>query len=321
MIFRTPLNNYKSPQVIDYSRKILCIGSCFAEHLHTHLESLKFTSALNPCGITYNPFSILKSIKYAFGMLSLDLQDITEYQGVFSHLDFHSSFSATTKKEAFSNITEHLAKFEVFNTADVVILSLGTAFAYYSNFKKEVVNNCHKMPASNFEKRLLQLESVVDCLKEVVLILKSRNPDVDIIGTVSPVRHLRDGIINNNRSKATLNLALHSVSDIFYFPSYELLLDDLRDYRFYARDLVHPSPEAIEYILSFFEGQFFLRSETNLRAQIVQIQKDLHHRPFLPQSEQHQLFLKKLIAKIETIQKENHLNFDEELRLAKSKLL
>jgi hypothetical protein len=321
MKFRTELNKYKAPQVIDYSKKILCIGSCFAENLHTHLLSQKFETFLNPCGITYNPSSILKSMKYALEILPIDINDIVEYRGVFSHPDFHSSFSATSKNEVSDNIKAHLTSFKVFRKPDVVILSLGSAFAYCDVVSGGIVNNCHKMPASNFEKHLMTVESVVECLNELVALLKKTNPNVEIIGTVSPVRHLRDGLVNNNRSKSILNVALHSCIPIFYFPSYELLLDDLRDYRFYARDLVHPSEEAIEYILSFFEGQFFSTAEADLRKQILQIQRDLQHRAFLPNSDDHQSFLKRLIKKMERIQKENSVNFSKELEVTKSKLI
>lgn len=221
----------------------------------------------------------------------------------------------------YSNIQVHLTSSEVFIKPDVVILSLGSAYAYHETLNGEIVNNCHKMPASNFEKHLLTVESIVDCLRELVELLKSINQEVEIIGTVSPVRHLRDGMINNNRSKSILNVALHSCASIFYFPSYELLLDDLRDYRFYVKDLVHPSEEAIEYILRFFEGQFFSEAEAELRMQIIQVQRDLQHRAFLPHSAEHQAFLKRLIEKMETIQKENAVDFKTELEVTKSHLI
>jgi hypothetical protein len=276
---------------------------------------------LNPCGISYNPHSILKSVKYASGSLKVDLNDIAEHQGVFYHPDFHSHFSASTKAKVYENIQEHLEEARNFVSSDVVILSLGSAFAYHEVPSGNIVNNCHKLPASSFEKKLLPVELVIQDLQDLVEILKAVNPNVSIIGTVSPVRHLRDGMVNNNRSKSTLNLALHAVDDILYFPSYELLLDDLRDYRFYDRDLIHPSPEAVEYILEFFEGQYFSEKESNLRKKILQVQKDLEHRAFLPASSQHQKFLKGLIQKIETIMEDANVDLKEELALTKSRLL
>ena len=321
MKFRTELNKYETFNVIDYSKQILCIGSCFAEHLHTYLQRRKYSTFLNPCGITYNAHSILKSIQYAIGKLKVDAHKIAEYNGIYSHPDFHSCFSAPSMEEVLENIRLHLEQATSYIKSDVVILSLGTAFAYHEMETDDIVNNCHKHPGSLFEKKLMTVAEVTESLNEAVALLKRLNPDVKIVGTVSPVRHLRDGMINNNRSKSILNLALHSVSEILYFPSYELLLDDLRDYRFYDRDFVHPSDEAVDYILSFFEGQFLSEVEVHLRNQVVQIQKDLDHRAFFPDSEQHQNFLRKLIEKMQAIQDNNPVDFKKELELAKSRLL
>lgn len=320
MKFRTELNKYQRQPLIDYSKKVLCIGSCFAENLHSFLNHRKYASFLNPCGITYNPLSIAKSIRYLLGQEELKVEDISERDGIFFHLDFHSGFSATTKEGAYEKITNHLESARAFSDADVLILSLGTAYTYFLIEGGNAVNNCHKLASSNFEKKRLDVQESVDALEEAINRLRLANPSVEVIVTVSPVRHLRDGMVENNLSKSVLLLASRALTDCTYFPSYELLLDDLRDYRFYDRDLVHPSIEAIDYILTFFEGQFLSKKDEELRKKIVQVKKDMAHRPLFGNSLQHRQFLEKLIHRVERLEGDHKIDFKEELDVIKAQL-
>ena len=320
MKFRTELNRYKTLEFIDYSKKILCIGSCFAEHLHGFLNYRKYNTFLNPCGITYNPRSIAKSIHYILGDSQLRKEDIQEYKGVYFHYDFHSKFSSTSLDGAFDNITNHLEKASHFACADVLIISLGTAFTYFLKDNGAAVNNCHKIAASEFTKDLLSVEDSVIVLQESIDFLQKKNPKLEVIITVSPVRHLRDGMVDNNLSKSVLLLASRQLENVTYFPSYELLLDDLRDYRYYDRDLVHPSEEAIEYILDFFNGQFLSTKEEELRRRIVQVRKEMEHRPFMEHSNQHQAFLVKLLGKINSLSDEYDIDMKKELSEVKARI-
>ncbi|WP_235297553.1 GSCFA domain-containing protein [Portibacter marinus] len=312
MKFRTELKNYESKEIIDYSKKILCIGSCFAEHLHRYLIQMKFKSYLNPCGITYNPISMAESIYYYLGQVKVKQEDIFENHGIYAHYDFHSDFSGLSRTEVSEKIKLKQKEASNFGTPDVLILSLGTAFTYFLLNSDEAVNNCHKVPQKNFVKKRLSVHEVVEVLHRGIKEMKALNNEMDIIVTVSPVRHLRDGMIENNLSKSTLLLAASQLDGVTYFPSYELLLDDLRDYRYFRDDMVHPTKKAIDYILNFFIGQCFNAQESELRKRIFDIKRDLAHRPFFKDSENHLAFLNKLLERIKTLQAHSTVDLEEE---------
>lgn len=320
MKFRTELKNFESKEIINYSKRILCIGSCFAEHLYGHLNNLKYKAFLNPCGITYNPISIANSIYYFLGLTKFKEDDIFEENNIFAHFDFHSKFSGLTPEEVNDKIKRKMQDGREFGIPDVLILSLGTAYTYFRSENREVVNNCHKIPQNAFEKRRLGVDEIASVLESGIRELRSVNPQLEVVITVSPVRHLRDGMVENNLSKSALLLAVAALKDVTYFPSYELLLDDLRDYRFYDQDLVHPSPQAIDYILSFFLGQCCSKQEIQLRNQILSISRSLAHRPFHASSAQHQVFLAELIERMKTIQAQSPVDFTEEIMEVKNKL-
>ncbi|GLR18613.1 hypothetical protein GCM10007940_32290 [Portibacter lacus] len=275
---------------------------------------------MNPCGITYNPISIANSIYYTIGMTDIKREDIQENNGIYFHFDFHSQFSGTSKDEVFEKITHHLEQARKFNDPDVLILSLGSAFTYFQSMTNEAVNNCHKIPQSSFEKVRLSISQISNMLNVAISEIRKAKPKMKVIVTVSPVRHLKDGMINNNLSKSSLLLSVPELEEATYFPSYELLLDDLRDYRFYDRDLVHPSSEAVDYILDFFEGQFF-SGEKEIRDKVVKVQNDLKHRAFFPDSDQHQQFLKKVMINMQTLMEESNVDFLREIQATKEKLI
>ncbi len=320
MKFRTELKNFRGEQVIDYSKKIICIGSCFAKNIHQRLVDLKFQSYLNPCGITYNPISISNSIYHLLDQVPARKDDIFENHGIYSHFDFHSTFSGQSIEAVWQKISDKKKDGSSYLPADILILSLGTAYTYFRNNNGEAVNNCHKLPQERFTKKLLEVDQVVDVLQGAIDEVRKAAPQVRIIVTVSPVRHLRDGMVENNRSKSTLLLAASKLSNVVYFPSYELLLDDLRDYRFYTEDLIHPSPQAVNYILNFFEGQYFDSEEAKLRGEVNGIQSALAHRPFFPNSDAHQKFLRALQTRMEKINNLGSVDFSQELSDLKERL-
>ncbi len=325
MEFRTTLLKYNHHNFIDYSSNVMLIGSCFVEHLNSYFQKRKYQSFINPCGISFNPISIAQSMYLASGQTEFDEKEIIEQNGRFFHFDFHSSFSAVSKEACINNIRSHLSTFSSSKTPDILILSLGTAFAYKLKSSHEIVNNCHKLAQQNFDKVFLSAGEIIRSLSNAVSSYIVLNPEIKIIVTVSPVRHIKDGLIENNRSKASLILACHELENEFhnviYFPSYELLMDDLRDYRFYARDLIHPSEEAIDYIMDFFEKHFMNVHEDDLRNRIININKRLTHKAFLPESVQHQEFLKTLMADIKNIVDLTGFNFSDEIDEINRKLL
>ena len=325
MDFRTKLKKYESQDFIDYGSKILLIGSCFSEHLFNYLDDAKYSAFLNPCGISFNPSSITNSIYYAQGFSELKETEIKENMGTFFHYDFHSSFSNTTQEKIYESILKHLKKAKEYSKPDVLIISLGTSFVYKVKSTGELVNNCHKIPQDEFEKIFLTSDETVDILSKGFDSMINENKDLKIIITVSPVRHLKDGMVENSRSKANLINACHRLTlnydNVSYFPSFEILIDELRDYRFYKDDMVHPSDAAVSYILENFE-QFFMNSnEEEKRRRIQYFNKQLSHRPFLVESTAHQKFLQKLRNEIRAFAVEHGIDYKAELAKIESQII
>lgn len=325
MEFRTKINKWETKPIIKYNSKVLLLGSCFAEHLYAYLKQLKYQAFLNPCGITYNPVSLTNAIHYLAGNIDFNEQEIIASEGRYFHYDFHGHFASTTAEELKKKVKKNLKKGQEYFPPDVVIISLGTAFVYTLSERNEVVNNCHKMPGNIFIKSRMSIDQIETSLTQAIETIISLNKDCTVLLTVSPVRHIKDGIIENNRSKASLLLAAEilekTYEQVHYFPSYELLLDDLRDYRFYDTDLIHPSRMAIEYIMEFFESHYFDEHEQLLRNRVESITKRLNHKPFLPASRQHQDFLQKLLLDIINLEAVKAIDFSKEKEWIKTQLM
>ena len=306
--FRTilPLPNYDFN--IDHQDRVICVGSCFAEHIANKLKSNKFETFLNPFGILYNPVSIEK----ALSMLSTDSQfseeSLFNHQGLWHSFDHHGHFSKPEKSEAIDSINSTLENGQMFlKNANRLVVTLGTANVFVYKKTGEIVANCHKVSGNEFDRKRLDPEAIVEKLTAVFEKIKGQNPDLQIITTVSPIRHIRDGLVENQKSKAVLLLALDKICDqlsfVHYFPSYEILLDDLRDYRFYNADLIHPNQVAIDYIWDYFKQSFFNKKTIELMIEIEKIVNASKHRPFHPESAQHQQFLKRQLEEIDRLTK------------------
>ena len=304
MTFRTVFPSFHGEVSISHTDQVLCIGSCFAEQMGSRLERLKFPTLVNPFGIVFNPVSIGSSLERLMTDGPIAETDLVQNQGLWHSFEHHGRFSHPDKTVALSSINDSLSTAKAFleNTTRLVV-TLGTAHVFTLKKMGEVVANCHKLPAAEFERRRLSVAEVVDSLLPIFEKLKTQLPGLEIIVTVSPVRHLRDGLSENQRSKATLLLALDEICQrlpyAHYFPAYEILLDDLRDYRFYAEDLAHPSQPATDYIWEYFSQAFFDEKTKSLNSRIERLLSALAHRPFHPQSIEHQNFMKK---EMETVQ-------------------
>lgn len=316
--FRTSLPTPTSPVRIHHEKQLFCMGSCFAEHIGQRLRQYKFSTVLNPFGIIYNPISIQIGLAMLQNDFHFTEKNIFHHQGLWHSYYHHGSFSSLSSSELMEHVEYSLqnARKALQNT-DCLLLTLGTAFVFIHRKLGEVVANCHKLPAQEFNRRRLSVKEIVNALAPIFQQLKAQRPELDIILTVSPVRHLRDGFVENQRSKATLILALDELCQqldfVHYFPAYELLLDDLRDYRFYAADMLHPAPLAIDYIWNYFGETFFDKTTQSINKQIEKIQKATQHRPFHPQSAEHQQFISNQLEKIQTLQQQYpFLNFKEE---------
>lgn len=309
MNFRTIVNTPDIPLKITHNDSIFMMGSCFTDNIALKLLRNKFNVLYNPFGIIYNPYSISKLFDR---IINLDFPQENEYiknGELWHHFDFHSEMSGLYKKEVIEKANILIKTTNNYLTnSKIIIITLGTSKIHNLLSNNSIVANNHKFPSSHFTKSKLNINQVVEALQRTINSIKSINPSTKFIFTVSPVRHIKDGIVENQRSKATLILAIEKLvnnTDSFYFPSYEIVQDDLRDYRFYKDDLVHPSKFAIDYIWEKFSDTFFDTNTKQLNIQIEKINKSLEHKPFNPDSEEYKSFLLKLNTKISELEKIN----------------
>ena len=307
MIFQTqiPLKKQKH-HLINYNSKLLLLGSCFSENIGNKLSYYKFQTQQNPFGILFHPKAIETFIAKVINEEKYTENDVFFHNERWHSFDAHSVVSSTSKEELLNTLNTNInSTFLQLKNTSHVIITLGTAWVYREIATDALVANCHKIPQKKFLKELLTIEEVSESLEAINSLVKSINPETIIIYTVSPVRHIKDGFIENQRSKAHLLSAIHQVveprNNTHYFPSYEIMMDELRDYRFYAEDMIHPNQIAIDYIWEKFSEVWFSEEAIETMKEVEAIQKGLMHKPFNPNSEAHQLFLKKLQQKKETL--------------------
>ena len=293
---------------IDYDSKIVLVGSCFVESIGDKLDYVKFQTLQNPFGILFHPKAIERIIERALQSDFFTEDDIFFKNERWYCFEMHSSLCATNKIDFLSLINNKLNRLrEYLQTASHIVLTFGTAWIYRLLKSQTIVANCLKIPQKEFQKELLSIEEIKTSYKNMVTQILNRNPNTQIITTISPVRHVRDGIIENSRSKAHLITALHQLiseeKEVYYFPSYELMMDELRDYRFYKEDMIHPTNLAIEIIWESFKKAWVSPETESIQKSIRTIRSGLEHQPFDPISKQHQLFLKDLKTKMNQIEK------------------
>ncbi len=292
---------------IDYQSQLLLLGSCFVENIGEKLEYFKFQMQQNPFGILFHPLAIEKIISKSVNKEKYTEDDIFFLYERWHCFDVHSDLSDVSNKALLQKLNEGLQKTRQQITKSThIIMTLGTAWVYQKIIDKNVVATCHKVPQKEFAKKLLSIAEIAISIRNIVSLVRSINKDAQLILTVSPVRHLKDGFIENQRSKAHLISALHEIiegGNISYFPSYELMMDELRDYRFYERDMVHPNQLGIDYIWEKFKLVWISPKALPIMEEVNAVQKALAHRPFNPDSEEHRVFLKSLADKITYLKK------------------
>lgn len=309
MNFRTKISIKQEQNTINYQSKIVLLGSCFTQNIGDKLAFYKFKTLINPLGILFHPAAIAKIIS-----ASLENQFFTEKDLIFHEerwhcLDIHSVFSSKDKLVVLQQANESLQKTnKAITNASHIFITLGTAWVYRFLKTNKIVANCHKIPQKKFQKELLSVDEIKTSLATIIAKVKKVNPKASIVFTVSPVRHLKDGFIENQLSKAHLLTAIHQLNTS-YFPAYEIQMDDLRDYRFYKKDMIHPNELSIDYIWKKFAETWIDFSEKEIMNQINQIQKGLAHKPFNFQSKKHQLFLDSLKKKIKILEKTKGIVF------------
>ena len=292
MLFRTELNMTPLTQSISYGDGILFLGSCFADEVGSICRGLGFNARVNPFGVLYNPVSIANALQRLHSGKPFSHEEVIkvgeEFFCTFSH---NTEFWSHSEQGLLEHINQSLAEASrLFAQGKWVILSLGTAWVYRYLETQEVVANCHKMPSRLFDRFCLSVEETTHCLSSLVQAF----PEKQFILTVSPLRHLKDGLHGNQLSKSTLLLAVDQVcqanSNAHYFPAYEILLDELRDYRFYKEDMVHPTDQAVRYIWEKFAGFAINPSEQSAMQAVSELKQMLHHKPLFPDSEAYRTF-------------------------------
>jgi hypothetical protein len=308
------------PKPVIYTDNILLIGSCFTEHMSERLEQHKFKVLSNPHGILFNPLSVASSLDSYLNGKRYAETDLFYLNELWNSWDHHTRFSNIDKDAALTGINNSQAEAAAFvQKADWVVITLGSAFQYYLRDTGNPVANNHRAPAQWFEKRLLSIDEIITALTATLQNLFAANPFVQVLFTISPVRHIRDGIVDNNRSKARLIEAVHGLCASFekahYFPAYELVIDVLRDYRFYDIDMVHPN-----YPATAFVWEHFVRS--CIDAPVHEVMKQVHeiiiarsHRPRFPETEAHKKFMTRYVCKAKALmERYPYLDLTDEVR-------
>ena len=293
---------------IDYQSKLLLLGSCFSENIGNKLTYFKFQSKQNPFGVLFHPKAIETFITNAINEKKYTEKDIFFSNERWHSFNAHSGLSCTDKNELLQNLNAAIQQTnqQLKNTSHIII-TLGTSWVYRFIETDTIVANCHKIPQKKFLKELLSVNEISESLDAITTLIKSINKNTAIIFTVSPVRHLKDGFVENQQSKSHLIAGIHQLldcarRDIFYFPAYEIMMDELRDYRFYTEDMIHPNKTAINYIWEKFLNVWMSDAANKTLQEVTTIQNGLNHKPFNANSEQHQQFLTGLKSKIKVLQ-------------------
>ena len=309
MKFTTPVPIANSNHPIDYNAKIVSLGSCFAVNMGEKLDYFKFQNTTNPFGIIFNPISIEKLVARAVDQRMFTKADIFFHNERFHCYEVHSDLSHQDKNEFLECLNEIVAStHQQIKEATHVLLTYGTSWVYREKEKSVIVANCHKMPQTHFDKHILSVATIETAIQNTVDAIRQLNPSCAFVFTISPVRHIKDGFVENQRSKAHLITALQNLlsekqlSYSEYFPAYEIVMDELRDYRFYSDDLLHPSSVAIDYVWERFRETTLSETTFSTLEEVDSIQKGLLHKPFHPTSESHQKFVSKLQEKIAQVQ-------------------
>ncbi|MGM0582053.1 MAG: GSCFA domain-containing protein [Bacteroidota bacterium] len=328
MELKTTIEIKPTEEKIHPHDRITSIGSCFADHIGSRFEEMKMDILSNPFGIIYNPISQMRLIKAALNEEDLNEEHIIENRDIYNHLDAHSLFGKKNLIELKEGIREASSRLkEYLESSKVLILTFGTAWVYRYEKTQEIIANCHKLPSQNFNKELLELDDIIREVTSTLQFLKEKNPELRIILTVSPVRHIKDGIPENMLSKSILRLATNkikkAIEKTYYFPAFELMMDDLRDYRFYAEDMIHPNNMARNFIWQRFRETYFSEPLFAYCDKWQSIKNDLNHRVMNPGSEEHVQFLEALQKKLNRFSvmgnvEEEMKHVEKELENAKS---
>lgn len=325
--FRTEVDVIKSDHKITYENLVMFIGSCFSDNIGEKLAHFKFNALLNPFGVLYNPISVANGLTFLYEKKIFKASDLHLHNGLWHSFYHHSSFSNKDPEICLRDINRSVQKGHDFlKNANHLFITFGTAWVFERLSSGEIVSNCHKIPSSEFKRYPLQVKEIVDLYSTLIARIKTLNPNLHVVFTVSPIRHWKDGPVENQRSKSTLIMAVSElcrlITDVGYFPSYEIMMDDLRDYRFYAEDMLHPNNVAIQYIWGKFTGCYMSAETLKIMQEVERIVKASKHVPFNVSAPSHQKFVKQSLEKISQLAKRfAALDFTQEHNVFASQLL
>ena len=301
----------RSPFNISHQDRLMFAGSCFADQIGAKMKDHGWDACVNPFGVLYNPSSIASGCKRLLQPEPFVESDLFEYEGIYHSFMHHGQFSGRSVEEALVKINDHLSVAASYlSTISYLVITFGTSSVYRSKSDGRIVANCHKLPAIHFDRTLLTVNQIVDEWSDLLEKFRSVNDSLKVIFTVSPIRHWKDGAHANQISKSILLLAEQALTEKYngwtsYFPAYELMMDELRDYRFYAEDMFHPSTQAIEYIWERFLETYMDDDTKEDVKEVEMIHRNISHRPFMPSTEAYQQFLKQTLIKIRRLQEKN----------------
>ncbi len=328
MRFFTEIQIAEFHSQMDYSKSMMLFGSCFSENIGQKLIDLKFDVDMNPFGILYNPESIANSLRILLEKRVFTEDDLFQDQGLWNSFYHHSRFSDVDQGAALERINNRISSsHEFLKKADFLVITFGTAWVYELRKTGQIVSNCHKIHAAEFKRFRLGVYEITNVYRELLEQLWKFNPELKVIFTVSPIRHWKDGAAENQLSKATLILAIDQLIKGFgnqscaYFPSYELMMDELRDYRFYADDMLHINPVAVDYIFERFSKVMIAKESMDVSKKVMKIRKAFEHRPVNPATEEFKVFIQQNLNQISQLTSQfPNLDFSQEQTYFEAKL-
>ncbi|WP_435354148.1 GSCFA domain-containing protein [Emticicia sp. SJ17W-69] len=324
MEFRTEIEVAPARFNISTDSKIMTVGSCFSEVIGSQLADNKLQCLCNPYGTVFNPSSIFKLVNHSLQNQPVFKHLMLENNGIWQHYDFHSKFYGSSREDLEKDLNQtHKKVHQFLRKANFLIITLGTSIVYQLKENSQIVANCHKTPADKFKKEMLTVKEIQLRFRSMYEALKMQNNRIKILLTVSPVRHTRETLQLNSVSKSILRTACYHLeqdfNDVHYFPSYEIMMDDLRDYRFYKADLIHPNEQAEQYIFEKFAETYFTEDLNVFLKEWNKLKMSLNHRPIQTDTPAHQKFLNDLLAKLDGLS--HKIDVSNEIAEVRSKLI
>jgi lysophospholipase L1-like esterase len=320
--FQTIVDVPDFPWETGYEKQHIFIGSCFTENVGNRMAALKYSVDVNPFGILYNPVSVAHALEFLLQKKHFEKTDLIKHDGLWHSFYHHSRFSSADASEALKKINARIkSSSQILNTADFLFITFGTAWVYKYLPTQQTVSNCHKIPAKKFSRFRLTADEIASRFTKIIKKIREVNPGLKFIFTVSPIRHWKDGAVENQRSKATLLLSVDQILKNFneencgYFPAYEIVMDELRDYRFYSEDMIHLSEAAVKHIYEKFQIAMIDDKSRKTSEEIQKITNAVNHKPFNKFTKENLTFMKHGLKKTQLVQKEKpYIDLSSELR-------